>query len=62
MGRPKYSDKDLNDKFNAKTYIIQVGNYFSVQLKNIQDKINNLKSICKKTEDFSMQCYSQELI
>jgi hypothetical protein len=59
LGRPKYSDKDLHDKFNAKEYVLQLGSYFSNKLTAIQDKINNLKTLCKPTQDFAMQCFPE---
>lgn len=47
VGRPKYNDKDLNDKFDAKKYVLQLGSYFSNNLQNIQEKINLLKASVK---------------
>ena len=43
MGRPKYSDKDLQDIFNPKIYMVQLGTHFSSTLQKLQEKIDQLK-------------------
>jgi hypothetical protein len=56
VGQPKYSNNDLMHTFNPKQYALNMGLHFSGQLQQIQERINNLKVVCRKTEDTAIQC------
>lgn len=60
IGLPKNQQKGFEDKFNTKEYVFQLAQYFSNNLKAIEDKIAHLKSICKRTEDSEVQCHIAE--
>ena len=55
VGRPKYSDAELNSIFNVKKYAFQMGVYFSNNLQNIQDRINRMRAEVKQTQDVGVQ-------